>query len=263
MMGQALPAAGSALDMEWIEVSPEMTAVIGRGAIEGMPMPHNPILLQFALGGPDGQSAIRIGGRRASCDSNLLLLFVARAAWLRLGGRTPSEDDRHGYHLTTELRQIARALCDCAMTGEARTVYRLAKSIELLCETVRAQRDDALVPLAGGRLSVADTHRLMAARRMIDERWCEKLTLDLIARGCGLNRAKLTSGFRDVFGCTIAEALAERRLCEASRMLLTTDRPVSSIGYANGYLNNASFARAFGRRFGVTPSGYRACAVTA
>ena len=35
-------------------------------------------------------------------------------------------------------------------------------------------------------------------------------------------------------------------------MLLTTDKPVSSIGYENGYLNNASFARAFSRRFGVS-----------
>lgn len=262
-MGQALPAAGQALGVEWIEVSPEMTAVIGRGALEGMPMPSDPIVLQFDCGGLAGQPAVRIGASGASDDADLMFLFVARAAWLRLGGRAPSDDDRHGYHLSTALREIALALRHCPMTGEARIVYRLAKSIELLCETVRAQRDDELVPLAGGGLSIADSHRLMAARRMIDERWCEKLTLDSIARACGLNRAKLTGGFKDMFGCTIAAAIAERRLSEASRMLLTTDQPVSSIGYANGYLNNASFARAFGRRFGLSPSGYRACGVAA
>jgi AraC family transcriptional activator of pyochelin receptor len=42
-------------------------------------------------------------------------------------------------------------------------------------------------------------------------------------------------------------------------MLRTTDLPVSSIGYENGYLNNASFARAFSRRFGLSPSDFRAC----
>ncbi|MGD9815006.1 MAG: helix-turn-helix transcriptional regulator [Hyphomonadaceae bacterium] len=105
-----------------------------------------------------------------------------------------------------------------------------------------------------------DTRRVIAARRLIDERWGQKLTLDGIARACGLNRAKLTRGFRDLFGCTVAEALAERRLHQARHMLLTTDLPVSSIGYENGYLNNASFARAFGRRFGVSPSDLRACA---
>ena len=87
--------------------------------------------------------------------------------------------------------------------------------------------------------------------------------MDSIARACGLNRAKLTRGFREMFDCTIAEALAARRLLEASRLLLTTDLPVSSIGYESGYLNNASFSRAFGRHFGRSPSHYRAFGMAA
>ncbi|HST37452.1 MAG TPA: AraC family transcriptional regulator [Allosphingosinicella sp.] len=251
--------------MEWIEVSPEMTAVIGRGPRAGVPMPHDPIIFQFDFGRAGAQPAVRIGASEGfdGDDADLLFLFVARDALLRVGGRNPHEEDRHGYHLPSELRAIALALRDCRATGAARPVYRLAKSLELLCETVRMLSLGALVPLAGAALSFADTRRLMAARTMIDERWHEKLTLDMIGRACGLNRAKLTSGFKDAFACTIAEALAERRLGQASRMLLTTDKPVSSIGYENGYLNNASFARAFSRRFGRSPSDYRACGAAA
>ncbi|HYI39249.1 MAG TPA: AraC family transcriptional regulator [Allosphingosinicella sp.] len=260
-MRQQLPGSGTAGPIEWIEVSPEMTTILGRGSISAAPLPADPVVLSFDLGVAGTQPAVRIG---ESVDSDRLFLVVARAALLRLGGRDPNVDDGSGYHLPSELRAIALALRDPPLRGESRTVYRLAKSIELLCETIRLLRDSELAPLAAeGGLSVADTGRLMAARRMIDERWQEKLTLPTIARACGLNRAKLTSGFRDLFGCTIAEALAERRLGQASRMLLTTDHPVSSVGYANGYLNNASFARAFGRRFGVTPSGFRACGVAA
>lgn len=265
-MRQSLPAAGRAATMDWIEVSPEMTALIGRGPIGGVPLPADPVALQFEFGGGGGQAAVRVGVALGvgDADADSLLLFVARAALLRLGGRNPTDEDRHGYHLPTELRVIALALRDCPMTGEPRIVYRLAKSIELFCETIRMMAADALVPLApDGALSFADTRRLIDARRMIEERWHEKLTLETIARACGLNRAKLTRGFRDLFDCTIAEALAERRLGQASRMLLTTDKPVSSIGYENGYLNNASFARAFSRRFGVSPSDYRACGVAA
>jgi AraC family transcriptional activator of pyochelin receptor len=265
-MGQALPAAGKAAAMEWIEVSPEMTAMVGRGPAPAVPMPPDPLALLFEFGGAGARAAVRIGisGNAGPGDADRLIFFVARAAWLRLGGRCPAAGDRHGYHLPTELRTIALALRDCSMTGEHRNVYRLAKSIELLCETIRSMRGEALVPLApDGALSFADTGRLIAARRMIDERWNEKLTLETIGRACGLNRAKLTHGFRAMFSCTIAEAIAERRLGHASRMLLTTDKPVSSIGYENGYLNNASFARAFGRRFGVSPSDYRACGMAA
>ena len=151
-----------------------------------------------------------------------------------------------------------------ALAAEARTPYRLAKSIELLCEAVRLHGERALIPFtADGVLSLADSRRLIAARQMIDDRWNEKLTLDAIARACGLNRAKLTRGFKEMFDCTIAEALAARRLLEASRLLLTTDLPVSSVGYESGYLNNASFSRAFGRHFGRSPSHYRAYGLAA
>jgi AraC family transcriptional activator of pyochelin receptor len=98
---------------------------------------------------------------------------------------------------------------------------------------------------------------MLEARRLIADRSGEKLTLDVIARSCGLNRSKLSKGFKTLFDCTVAQAIAEQRLESARRRLLTTDLPVSSIGYEAGYSNNASFARAFGRRFGRPPSGLR------
>lgn len=263
-MGQKLPGAGVAGTIEWIEVSPEMTTILGRGAFAQAPLPLDPVVLSFDLGAAGAPPSVRIGLRAVAGDADRLFLVVARAALIRLGGREPGREDGLGYHLPSELRAIALALRDCPLSGESRDVYRLAKSIELLCETIRLVREGTAAPLASeGGLSAADTGRLMVARRMIDERWQEKLTLPAIARACGLNRAKLTGGFRDLFGCTIAEALAERRLAQAGRMLLTTDQPVSSVGYANGYLNNASFARAFSRRYGVTPSTFRACGVAA
>ena len=112
-------------------------------------------------------------------------------------------------------------------------------------------------------LSQVDMNRISAARRIVDEQWTEKLTLDQIARRCGLNRSKLSRGFREIYRCTVSEALAERRLAEARRQLLSTDLPVSLIGYRSGYLNNASFTRAFGRRFGQSPTNFRACSVAA
>ena len=93
---------------------------------------------------------------------------------------------------------------------------------------------------------------------MIDERWRENPTLDGIARACGLNRTKLTRGFRSMFACSVSDAIAERRLGGARQMLLATDLPIASVGYRCGYLNNASFARAFARRFGEAPSQLRA-----
>jgi AraC family transcriptional activator of pyochelin receptor len=193
-----------------------------------------------------------------------IALLVAPAVIARLGAALPCEGDQQRHHLPSELRTIALALRDCDMTGDACDIYRAAKGVELLCETLRMREAGLLVPFAKeSGLSHADSLRILAARQVIDERWSEKLSLEKIAALCGLNREKLTRGFREMFDCSIAEALAERRLSQASRMLLTTDLPVALVGYDNGYLNNASFTRAFGRRFGTTPSDYRASRLAA
>ena len=237
---------------EFVEVSPEMTLLLGEGSCAGAPLPARPMVLSFALDTATVTSSATFNG----IAPDGLVLIVDRAAFERIGGEA---NETGAYHLPTPLRAIALAIEESALTGEALKVYRLGKSIELLCEMIRMQNTGEMVALVGEcALSLDDTRRIAAARRMIDERWNEKLTLDKIARACGVNRAKLTRGFRDMFNCTIAEAIAERRLHQASLMLRTTDLPVSSIGYENGYLNNASFARAFSRRFGVSPSNFRA-----
>ena len=251
---------------ERIQVSPEMTALIGCDQAGERAPPH-PFGLGFSLGAGDGQPRLRLNptsGPTSGGEALDVVLLVDRAALARLGGQALVQSNQSCFHLPQELRAIVRMLCDPPAGGEARTTYRLAKSIELACETVRLfEQGDLVATGCEGVRSEADSRRLIAARRMIDERWNEKLTLDQIARACGLNRAKLTRGFREMFNCSIAEALAERRLLEARRLLLTTDLPVSSVGYESGYLNNASFSRAFGRHFGRSPSDYRAIGVAA
>lgn len=258
------PRSFPAAEAVTLLVSPEMATVIGRGPADPRLVPADAALLLFGLGEFGTPATLRIapdaaaeragpwveGGRSLSC-------IVAREALARLFGWSPESGTSH-FHLTTELRAIAQRLIDCPLPEPSLTAYRIGKSIELLCEAMRLIGEGRLVPVAGGGLlTPSDSERLVAARRMIDEHWSEKLTLDGLARACGLNRAKLTRGFRELFHCTVAEAIAERRLTEARRQLLTTDLPVSSIGYASGYHNNASFSRAFGRRFGVSPRAYR------
>lgn len=242
---------------EFVEVSAEMTLLMGTGAVSA-PLPPDPLLLAFAA---DGATPTLSFSPNSEAPPDGLVLVIERAAFERVGGC--AFDEAYAFHMPSALRAIVLAILDSERDGETLKVYRLAKSIELLCETIRLQRADELAPLGGGILSLDDARRVAAAKRMIDEHWNEKLTLDKIARACGINRAKLTRGFRDMFNSTIAEAIAERRLSQARLMLRTTDLPVSSIGYENGYLNNASFARAFARRFGVSPSDFRACPAAA
>lgn len=248
-----------------IVVSHEMTIIRGRGPLEPTSAPDQPIALSFDMSA--SSPSLTVAGADHVADVlaqeeggvRVVLLLAPEVVGKIDGSFQPGASERRDYYLPSELRAIALAVRDCERHGGAGAIYLGAKGIELLYETWAALDAGSLTPMAAGAdLTQADSQRIAAALNLIESRWQEKLSLDQVASQCGLNREKLTRGFRQMFACSVGEALAERRLTEASRMLLTTDLPVSSVGYENGYNNNASFTRAFGRRFGVSPSDFRA-----
>jgi AraC-like DNA-binding protein len=248
-------------DAEVLRATPQVVFVFG--AMDALP---SPLLkgtwyqIGYQFGGDElaleiskietGRFVVARGQASVTClvHERWLAEFSAGRGALRLGL----------FHLPSDLCAIAAKAFHYDLTGAARVAYRTAKGLELLCETARLSVHETLIPLhTGSGLSASDMQRLFCAKRTIAEQFEKKLTLDSIGRACGLNRAKLTRGFKTVFGLSIAEALSEERLLRASALLQTTNKPVSNIGYEAGYLNNASFTRAFARRFGVCPSEFR------
>lgn len=245
-------------------VSSEMTTLVGTGPAPDAPLPERAAVFLFE-GFAEGAAPVLSYRERcdlAGIDDAPLVFVVKRSACRRLFAVRPHRPQ--SWHLPNALRTLALSIVACDAQGEARDTLRLARSIELLCQVHAALADGTLVPTTGeGTFSEMDVARIAAARRVIDQRWHEKLTIAELARAAGTNRDKLVRGFRELYGTTIAEALAERRLDEARRMLLASDLPVATVGYRCSYLNNASFARAFARRYGMAPSELRRMGVAA
>lgn len=241
-------------------VSPEMTTFVGSGPCDRLLLPPDALLLGF---GDIGEPVVRtLTFRQLESEGHLLVFAVSRAACRRLFGDLPDVDAR--WYLPSDLRTLGQSIVAPDCDAGAADTLRLARSIELLCQFFAALRAGALVPVDGQpSLTESDIARIAAARRIVDTRWHEKLTIDDIAKSCGINRDKLTRGFRELYRCSVAEALSDRRLRQARQMLAASDLPVASIGYRCGYLNNASFTRAFSRRFGMAPTAMRRVGVAA
>lgn len=268
-MGQVASSSSQA-EMVSITVSPEMLTLIGQGMVGHEDWPPAAVAFVIDYGAERRPAGVCFTSKptRAALDrdhtSDRLILLVDRAACDRLLGHPLNLEDGGQWALASDLRTIALAIRNCSHRPGTSEPFRLAKSIELLCELLAAVATGGLTEWADcAEISSSDARRLAEARMLIDQEWQAKLTLDQIARRCGLNRTKLARGFRQLYDCSVSEALAERRLAEARKQLIATDLPVGLIGYRSGYLNNASFTRAFGRRFGVSPSDYRACGVAA
>jgi AraC family transcriptional regulator, transcriptional activator of the genes for pyochelin and ferripyochelin receptors len=208
------------------------------------------LVTRLALRGPGDLGGL---GAEPSNPGDLCLTILARGDFARVIQQRSGD-----YYLPEPLAALVLAAAFPAISGAGLDLYRRAKCQEVACEVLESAATCALVAnTCSAGLSMSEMERLMQARCIITSRFDEKLTLDMISRACGLNRAKLTQGFREVFGQTVAECLAEKRLLKAAADLRSTSRPVSTIGYGAGYLNNASFARAFAKRFGIPPTSYR------
>jgi AraC family transcriptional activator of pyochelin receptor len=243
-------------------VSGEMTALVGAGEIPPFVRPNDPVVLVIDSLATSPVLTFRDWDDLTGFDDAPLILVVERAACLRLFA--VDLEGSQSWYLSSALVQLALSIIDCEATGEARTTLQLARSIELLCQIYAALEEGRLVPFgADGTMSELDLARIASARRLVDQRWQEKLTIAELSRAAGVNRDKLTKGFRDLYGASIAEVLSERRLSEARRLLLGSDLPVATVGYRCSYLNNASFTRAFTRRFGMPPSELRRTGVAA
>lgn len=59
------------------------------------------------------------------------------------------------------------------------------------------------------------------------------------------------------FGKTATELIETRKLIEARRLLLSTEKSVSEIGFELGYNEKSYFSRVFKKRTGVTPTEFR------
>ena len=243
-------------DKRTVIVSPELTSYIGRGSCDLASLPPDPAILGF---GDIGEPAVRVLSPTAlasEAGDDLVVLAIGRAACLRIFGMVPDAGGR--WYLPADLRGIGRAAVAVEGDGEAATMLRTARSLELLCQLMASLKDGRMVEAQGATtLSEHDIALVAEAHQLVLEHWQDKLTVGSIARRCGINKAKLTRGFRELYQCTVAEAVNERRLENARQLLIQSDLPVAVVGYRSGYSSNASFTRAFTRRFGMAPTELR------
>ncbi len=85
---------------------------------------------------------------------------------------------------------------------------------------------------------------------------------DALARMFGVSPRTLARRFRAATDGTVNEYVQQARILLAKKLLETTDQPIEQIRNAAGYLDPASFRRAFRQAAGVSPRQYRATYTT-
>lgn len=84
------------------------------------------------------------------------------------------------------------------------------------------------------------------------------VSLDRLAAEHGISVSHLQKLFKKFYGVPVYRYVKEYRLERAAVELVQTKRPITEIAQRAGYDNASKFTEAFKKRYGLTPSQYRA-----
>ena len=102
-----------------------------------------------------------------------------------------------------------------------------------------------------------DVRVLTAALEIVEQRLCEPMNAEDLAKACYLSYSGLQKLFAYAFGCSVGEYITKRRLSRASKELLSSSKSITELSFDYQYESPEAFSRAFRRFWGITPSEFR------
>jgi len=126
---------------------------------------------------------------------------------------------------------------------------------ELFC--LLGEHGPACTSAVAADVPFAEVRKLARARALLEENPGTPPSIAELGAMVGLNRRKLTEGFKKVFGETVAGYALELRMRRGYQLLKETQLSVAEIAEQCGYEHPNGFTLAFRRRFGSSPSQVR------
>ncbi len=99
-----------------------------------------------------------------------------------------------------------------------------------------------------------DKAALRPAINYIEQNFRAKVLVADVAKSCGMSPFRFSRQFKQQYGQTFSNYLADFRLDEACRLLRSPNAVVTDVGYAVGFNDASYFTKVFRSRFGVVPS---------
>lgn len=101
------------------------------------------------------------------------------------------------------------------------------------------------------------TQQFVEIKNYIDDNLSKNITIPGICRRFVINRTKLQSGFRELFGTPAYTYILRQRMEQAAKRILSSDDSIKVIALDSGYKQPRSFNKAFKSIFKDTPISYR------
>ncbi|NIB38678.1 helix-turn-helix transcriptional regulator [Pseudomaricurvus alkylphenolicus] len=158
--------------------------------------------------------------------------------------------------LTSEMEVMVRELIDRPRTGLFFHFWAEVKGLELICMALTALESKAEKLNSGGiKLRPWDVKQMESVKELLEQQYMDPPSIEALCQRSGINRRKLTEGFKILFGSTIRDYIQTQRMLHA-KSLLRQSIPIKLVAERVGYNDPSSFTKVFKKQFGVLPKAF-------
>ncbi|MBW8685683.1 helix-turn-helix domain-containing protein [Chitinophaga rhizophila] len=188
-------------------------------------------------------------------DSSFLNDFFNRH--IHLFSRQPDPVSARPYLLLKKdafLETFVRSL-DSMLVGDEPVFNDLQRlKLEELLLYLAAKFPDKLQEIRNTSIQANDE---LLVRQVVSSHLNSRVTVEELAFLCNMSLSTFKRRFAVIYGKSPNKWLLEKRLEQAVKMLIQSDRKASEIYYELGYENLSSFIQSFKRQYGLTPKQYQ------
>jgi AraC-like DNA-binding protein len=158
--------------------------------------------------------------------------------------------------LVEEIRALLGqdALADCTSGGRSTASTPEAQSRNDVLAQFRAELGELLAPIARTRQFASPLVAQML--HLVEERYAEPLTLEVIATALGRSKGYLATLFREQTGQSVHGFVTQLRLHHAAALIRAGEK-IEVVSLLVGYRSKKNFYRHFKEQYRVTPLAYR------
>ena len=167
-----------------------------------------------------------------------------------------AQGDRYALSFC-RLRRLMAQLFTCAMDQQPGDVLAVDGYLYLFAAELMKLFPPVSITSQGLVHSAKKQHIIEQIIQYTEENYKKRITLDEIAKLTGYNRSYVSTFFRSCVGISFYEYLTRVRFREATYLLNSTSLSILDIALEAGFADSKSFAAAFRRYSGQSPSQYR------
>jgi len=158
---------------------------------------------------------------------------------------------------TLSLHDLILKFNKTSYVGKMRYVYKEAKATEIIIERFYQLLDDLQGNEKRSIQRQATLRSVEEAAIYISDELDDLGTIKEIARSVGLSQQILQQGFKQQFGYTVNQFVADLRLNRAIELLDNSELNMSEITYKLGLSSKSYFSKIFKKKFGMAPNEYK------